>query len=75
VGYDGSPGSKDAAAWSSRDGKHWHKLTSSAFGGAGDQEFDTVTYSPRFGVVGVGDATSPSGSDLDAAVWFGKLGG
>jgi len=74
VGYDGSPGSKDAAAWSSRDGKHWRKLTSSAFGGSGDQELDTVTYSPRFGVVGVGDATSPSGSDLDAAVWFGKLG-
>ena len=73
VGYDGTPGSKDAAAWSSRDGKHWRKLTSSAFGGSGDQELDTVFYSKQFGVVGVGDSTSPSGSDLDAAAWFGEL--
>jgi serine/threonine protein kinase len=64
---------KDAAAWSTRDGRRWHKISSASFGGSRAQEVDTVTYSPRFGVVAVGDTTSSSG-DLDAAVWFGKLG-
>jgi hypothetical protein len=65
---------KDAAAWSTRDGKRWRKVSSASFGGPGAQEVDTVTFSPRFGVVAVGDSQASSG-DLDAAVWFGKLGG
>jgi serine/threonine protein kinase len=63
---------KDAAAWSTKDGRRWRRLSSAGFGGPGAQEIDTLTYSPRFGVVAVGDTTSVSG-DLDAAVWFGKL--
>ena len=69
VGFDTSGGDRDAAVWTSKDGRKWARSNpnEAVFGGDGDQVMrSTALVGSR--LVGVGDDTS--GGDLDAAAWI-----
>jgi hypothetical protein len=72
VGRSGPDGAYDAAVWTSLDGLRWERVSSAAFGGAGEQVMRAVTRSSE-GVVAVGESTSVGG-DLDLALWTADAG-
>ncbi len=66
VGHDETGGNRNAAAWTSTDGRRWTQSSGTSLGTTGDQRMDAVATEGR-GVVGVG--SERTGGDLDAAVW------
>lgn len=61
VGADGSGGDRDAAIWTSFDGRTWTRVThdETMFGGAGDQLASHVV-AGDFGLLAIGRTDSPS---------------
>lgn len=69
VGYDSPEGDRDAAVWTSRDGKTWDRApTQNALHEAGAQVMRGVVSAPGQGFMAVGV------DDLDAAVWSSSDG-
>jgi hypothetical protein len=61
----------DAAAWSSADGRTWHRVASPDFGGARDDAIYAMTASPE-GAIAVG--ASRLEESTDAVVWTTSTG-
>ena len=66
VGHDDAGGNRNAAAWTSSDGKRWTQASGTSLGTTGEQRMDAVA-TKGGEVVGVG--SERTGGDLDAAVW------
>ena len=68
VGFDGSGGDADAAAWTSSDGRTWSRVRhdEAVFGGVGTQEMWAVAAN---GAQLVAVGLDRHGSEADAAVW------
>lgn len=66
-GYDTSSGTREAAIWTTGDGRAWQRIPDDGdFGGAGGQEINSVTV---FGGALVAAGTAGPAGDRDAAVW------
>jgi hypothetical protein len=66
VGHDDAGGDRNAAVWTSSDGRRWTHVSGTSLGTTGEQRMDAVG-TMAGDVVAVG--TERIGGDVDAAVW------
>jgi hypothetical protein len=69
VGYDSPKGNRDAAVWTSADGRTWDRApTQDALAADGTQVMRGVVEVPGFGLMAVG--VDEAGDETGAAVWY-----
>ena len=66
VGHDDAGGNRNAAVWTSSDGRRWTRASGTSLGTTGEQRMDAVA-TMGGDVVAVG--SERIGGDVDAAVW------
>ena len=66
VGHDDAGGDRNAAVWTSSDGRRWTRVSGTSLGTTGEQRMDAVA-TMGDDVVAVG--SERIGGDVDAAVW------
>ena len=66
VGHDDAGGNRNAAVWTSSDGRRWTQVSGTSLGTTGEQRMDAVATTGD-DVVAVG--SERIGGDVDAAVW------